>query len=133
MEAGGAPPDQDNLKPTLRGAGGAGGHGGHGGRGPHLEPSSLPFLSNSVETLRCVRQDRENRTDEGWTFLLHVSGFRQKMRQRRETATQNETTQKEQEGTDRLLGRRHGEAGGWSRWNDGLVSVRTELRGTDRP
>ena len=43
----------------------------HGGGGPHLEPSSLPFLSNSVETLRCIRQeDKENKIDVDCTFLL---------------------------------------------------------------
>lgn len=74
MEAGGAPPDQDNLKPTLKGeAGGA-------GAGPHLEPSSLPFLSNSVETLRCIRQeDKENKVDVDWTFSLQLFGFKQEM------------------------------------------------------
>lgn len=67
MEAGGALPDQDNLKPTLK----EGGMGAAGKGGPHLEPSSLPFLSNSVETLRCVRQeDKENKIDVDCTFFL---------------------------------------------------------------
>lgn len=82
-EAGGAPPDQHNLKPRLKG----------GGAGPHLEPSSLPFLSNSVETLRCIRQeDKENKIDVDWTFSLQSLRCKQKMRQRCETTTQNKTT-----------------------------------------
>lgn len=45
--------------------------GAAGKGGPHLEPSSLPFLSNSVETLRCVRQeDKENKIDVDCTFFL---------------------------------------------------------------
>lgn len=72
--------------------------GERGGGGPHLEPSSLPFLSNSVETLRCIRQeDKENKIDVDCTFLLQLFWFKQKMWQRHETTTENKTTEKHQE------------------------------------
>lgn len=75
------------------------------GEGPHLEPSSLPFLSNSVETLRCIRQeDKENKIDVDCTFSLQLLGFTQKTWQRCETATQNKSTQKYQEVTESASG-----------------------------
>lgn len=81
---------------SLHWRGQEGGSGGVGG--PHLEPSSLPFLSNSVETLRCIRQeDKENKIDVDCTFLLQLFWFKQKMRRRRETTTENKTTEKHQE------------------------------------
>lgn len=75
-------------------------HWGSGG-GPHLEPSSLPFLSNSVETLRCVRQEhKENKIDVDCTFF-YCSYFNfNKMWQRCETTTENKRKQKYQEVKD---------------------------------